>query len=358
MALERDHYRSASNPHTGLVLDRCLQDWPSDETKKGEAFVKFIREACELPVAPVYSAAYARWHETVLEAAHCNQAALWCGQVEGRLFIGMGGVSPLEAAITLHHTYGTPILPGSALKGLTRAYAFEQVEGGKRRVDRNTFDVLFGREPASDCDHWDGGDAGYLIFNDAWWIPGSIASPLASEIITVHHADYYTSQGKNPATDFDSPTPNAQIAVQGSFLFSVEGVGEWAGFGMELLKAALQQWGVGAKTSAGYGYFVEDGPSLRALNKSLATRKQQDMPVEEQLRATLAGWSEKQLAEYLGKDWKKTMETLSSQYPGLEEACILLLDEVWGDVLKTWENSDSKNCQKAYKKWKNALDDL
>jgi hypothetical protein len=52
------------------------------------------------------------------------------------------------------------------------------------------------------------------------------------------------------------------------------------------------------------------------------------------------------------------METLSSQYPGLEEACILLLDEVWGDVLKTWENSDSKNCQKAYKKWKNALDDL
>ena len=45
---------------------------------------------------------------------------LW---TDARLAIGLGSDSVLETAITLHRIYGFPIIPGSALKGLTRIWA-------------------------------------------------------------------------------------------------------------------------------------------------------------------------------------------------------------------------------------------
>jgi len=46
------------------------------------------------------------------------------------------------------------------------------------------------------------------------------------------------------------------MAVQGGFYFVVEGDAAWASFASSLLKQALQQHGIGAKTAAGYGFFA------------------------------------------------------------------------------------------------------
>jgi CRISPR-associated protein Cmr6 len=81
---------------------------------------------------------------------------------------------------------------------------------------------------------------------------------LVEEIVTTHHLDYYGSEGQTPATDFDSPVPNAQIAVQGRFLFVLEGPGStsgWLDLAAEMLTAALSIRGIGAKTRTGYGLF-------------------------------------------------------------------------------------------------------
>jgi hypothetical protein len=46
-------------------------------------------------------------------------------------------------------------------------------------------------------------------------VPGSATTPLIEEIVTTHHLKYYGSEGATPASDCDSPIPNAQIAVRG-----------------------------------------------------------------------------------------------------------------------------------------------
>ena len=43
--------------------------------------------------------------------------------VDWRLVVGLGGAAVYETAMTLHHVYGIPYLPGSAVKGVTRSRA-------------------------------------------------------------------------------------------------------------------------------------------------------------------------------------------------------------------------------------------
>lgn len=60
-----------------------------------------------------------RW-EAVVEAQGGKCFSL---ETQWRMVVGLGGPSVLETAMTLHHLYGFPVIPGSALKGLTRARA-------------------------------------------------------------------------------------------------------------------------------------------------------------------------------------------------------------------------------------------
>jgi len=48
-------------------------------------------------------------------------------RVAWRLSIGLGVPHPLETGITLHHLYGVPYLPGSAVKGVTRAWRLRAI---------------------------------------------------------------------------------------------------------------------------------------------------------------------------------------------------------------------------------------
>jgi CRISPR type III-B/RAMP module RAMP protein Cmr6 len=49
-------------------------------------------------------------------------AASFEGKVVWRMVIGMSSPNPLETSITLHPQYGIPLIPGSSVKGLTRAW--------------------------------------------------------------------------------------------------------------------------------------------------------------------------------------------------------------------------------------------
>ncbi len=155
--------------------------------------------------------------------------------------MGLGGESVLEVGIRLNHCYGTPVIPGSAIKGIVRA----------RIEDAALQGFLFG----------DQNGAGFVMFQDAWWIPEN-RSPLVLDVITVHHPAYYSGNG--PPTDFDNPNPVQFLSVRGSFLFIAEFLGNeesghWKGYLESLLKETLENEGIGGKRAAGYGrlQFVE-----------------------------------------------------------------------------------------------------
>lgn len=174
--------------------------------------------------------------------------------VTGRLLVDYGQATATEVAISFHRMWGVPRIPGSALKGASRAYA---LLGGEWLHD--TIETYFGSDPGTQPLK-----LGCITFYDALPVDGSFE--LAMDVLTPHHQEYY--QGKQAPVEWEDPIPFTFLSVvKTRFVFSV-GVfpqpgekrnaserierAEMAG---KLLKETLELGGVGAKTSAGYGYF-------------------------------------------------------------------------------------------------------
>lgn len=244
--------------HAGLLLDRGFKEDRGNEHHNDDK-MQLFSNAQDISISGFYKNAYDDWKQT--QIVNINNSQIWCGKLINRMYLGMGEASPLEAGITLHHTYGVPFIPGSAIKGVLHHYAHDI------GLNDDIKNLLFGEEAKQD-DKQHSGSAGYLIYNDAWWIPEGKA--LAPEMITVHAEKYYSNKGKDFIhPDFESPNPNPQIAIQGSFMFSIEGDKQWAKYAMRLLQKALEDMGIGGKTASGYGYFEENNEQNTNIKKQV-----------------------------------------------------------------------------------------
>jgi len=260
----------AKGEHAGLLLSRYLRtavksDGPNDFDKYTKMKPALLEAAivASLSAKPIYAFAFKRWEDTLsVEPAKIEL------HVQGRLIVGLGGDNVLETGLTLHHTYGVPYIPGTALKGLAAHYC-DQVWGeadDKWKRGAEYYKTLFGAQ----------NDAGHIIFHDAWITPDSLKkddrSGLVRDVMTPHHGDYYSEKkyesgpkvGKPiPPTDFDDPNPVTFLSVTGSFLVVVscdvddEEGQKCAALALGLVKEALREWGVGGKTSSGYGRLAE-----------------------------------------------------------------------------------------------------
>jgi CRISPR-associated protein Cmr6 len=198
----------------------------------------------------IYASAYERQASTFKD--HESKGFF---STAGRLVIGLGGENVLETGLQLNHTYGTPIIPGTALKGLAAHYC-DQAWGAadeKFKLGGEYHRAIFGTTE----------DSGHIIFYDAWITPDSLEGSLQPDVMTPHHGDYYSDDtGRTPPTDFDDPNPVTFLSVVGDFLVAVscdvpgpdgeEGAHQVFG----LLSNALREWGIGGKTNAGYGRLV------------------------------------------------------------------------------------------------------
>jgi len=193
------------------------------------------------------AAAYAQRQAEVLSSYRQRGYALEIFQAcpEWRMVVGLGGASVLETDITLHHLYGLPIIPGSALKGLARSYALLN-EG--RDDDDPLFADAFGtvKEPKR---------AGGVVFFDA--LP--VTSPrFQLDVMNPHYGEYYRYRGQSPPVDYLNPAPIYFLTVaRTTFLFALaarNGRREWLRAAAGWLQKGLETMGVGAKTAAGYGY--------------------------------------------------------------------------------------------------------
>jgi CRISPR-associated protein Cmr6 len=260
--------------HPGLILQRFLAH-PADGSdhwsrEKRELLNAAVGVARDGDLQNLYKAAYERW-----EASLPDLTARGSFATDGRLIVGLGSENVLETGIRLHHTYGLPIIPGSALKGLAAHYCHEiwgrsaagdGAAAEDKRYHRDVGDyhrLLFGTTDDSGC----------AIFHDAWLTPDS-RNPLLMDVMTPHHPDYNRDPKTDPKfrapTDFDSPRPVPFVSVRGTFRVAVSWHGplatsaaNWTNRAFELLTAALREWGVGGKTSSGYGRLAEVEPNTR-----------------------------------------------------------------------------------------------
>jgi len=233
----------------------------NDTESKGESKGNLFRElASHQESPPGYEDFFRRYKEALSQAG----ATFATFEVkDSRLVIGLGQEGVAETSMTLHHTYGVPVIPATAIKGLMSHFAAQRLEGeawfqkiAEGKTQRGTAQkVLFG----------DTEEAGYLVIYDALPRPGTWK--LSVDVMTPHHQKYYTATPPKPPADWDSPVPVPFLTVaKGEFLFAMrvsEGGDPWLQVAWEILKKALAEEGIGAKTASGYGRLVlKDGSYL------------------------------------------------------------------------------------------------
>ncbi|MGB9910099.1 MAG: type III-B CRISPR module RAMP protein Cmr6 [Candidatus Hydrothermia bacterium] len=209
---------------------------------------------------------------------------------QSRLIIGLGSQHVLETSITLHHIFGVPYIPGSALKGVCRAVAFWKLPESKRIQEKFygelvkddeeilKYQILFGAQNFK----------GLLLFLDAY--PTENNSQIFDlDIINVHHPSYY--EGSGAPGDWENPRPIFFLVVkegvefQFNVLFDAFRAKEILEMSDEelrrnrlpekikeiisnlinsnlkneicdILNQAISEFGIGAKTRLGYGIFI------------------------------------------------------------------------------------------------------
>ena len=153
-ALQKSTVKNSSN--ASLWLDKFIREQKS-EGQESSAKQDLVTQVSAIKIPAIYEKFYTSvWQPSL------NKAEKRYIQIAGRMIIGLGAESVLEASITLHRTYGVPYIPGSALKGLAASYAHRFMNDDWRKESKNTnigkaHELLFGSQAS----------AGYVIFHDA-----------------------------------------------------------------------------------------------------------------------------------------------------------------------------------------------
>lgn len=247
-----------------------------------------LKKMVNLPASPEYENAFNRWFGLTDDPSRFQRSAM---ALENRLLIGLTGNAALETGCNLSHNYGMPYISGSSVKGIVRAWAIQHLT-----EHSNELEELFGTDDSEQPHRV----SGLVTFHDAWWIPKQESTkPFVLDVVTTHHQKYYNGTQDTPL-DTDSPIPNHLLAVQGSFLFVLEGDPEATKLCQTMMERALAKNGIGAKTAAGYGYMKID----------LDWAKQYLMTMDEKLESEVRELTEKQLSEMFSKELNKTKERI------------------------------------------------
>lgn len=248
-----------SRKHLDEVLDQAVYDNPGlsmsrylrtlkdgDQSGSKQAVEDMLNAVANSGATETYRNAFFRWSNAAKAAP---DRRFWTeGILATPMAVGLGTASALEIGLTVQHTYGMPVIPGSALKGMCRRTGIKLRDEGK--LDTAQFQAIFGTTD----------EASYFVFHDAWFDPSSASGkPFKRDVITVHHQDYYSSRGKSAwPTDFDDPTPVPFLVVKprAKFFFAIDAPdAQWGELVRRMLTWSLENLGVGAKSNAGYGFF-------------------------------------------------------------------------------------------------------
>lgn len=245
----------------------------------------WLAKLADIAISPDYRAHVDAWIASFARTS----ARLFTLTLDARLLIGHGNASGTDVGLTVHHTWGVPIVPGSALKG-TLAHHVATTYGSSgttpdpdhdpwrgvgwtdtaiARGPGELYRALFGAPDADDdrATGAPGATRGYVVFHDALYL--GVASPVrevispapestrpfAADTLTVHQKRYYDDRGKSEPCDHDDPNPVGFLTVRpkAQFVVVLEGPPDWTALAGQLLRESLAQRGVGGKTTNAYG---------------------------------------------------------------------------------------------------------
>jgi len=199
-------------------------------------------------------------------------------KVDWRLIVGLGNESVYETSMTLHHIYGIPYIPASAVKGVVRSWIitelFDSIE--KQSIQDAGFCDIFGcpKKIKEQESHYKEDRQGKIWFFDAF--PTS-APQIKVDIMNSHYQPYYGATDDTPPADYHPTNPRVFLTVgekdangeplKFQFIIGIKEKdsnkdiqsGKFEGrkpfdVAHEYLNEALTQHGIGAKTAVGYGY--------------------------------------------------------------------------------------------------------
>jgi len=214
-----------------------------------------------------------------------------------RLIVGLGSGHVLETSLTLHHIFGVPYIPASALKGVVRMVSFWEIAEKENKKTDNDIENLQKQLYDSEISSSDNEDVlkhkllfgtqgfkGLLVFLDAFPEIQSNQDIFELDVMTPHYSSYYT-KGEPPG-DWENPRPIVFLTVKKgiAFCFNVlfdkfraDEILKDDRFSQEIknlidswknnsysdlsnevkrwLEDSLKEFGVGAKTRLGYGIF-------------------------------------------------------------------------------------------------------
>ena len=214
----------------------------------------------------------ARHTRRVLGLFQTKERAVVIGQLEGRLAINLADSLIQNAGICLDRMFGLPYIPGSAVKGVCRQAALEQLKAASAAERVKFFDLFHAIFGTSDNDFTNGQLRAFkhLLSGRAENQKGAIAflpaypvneAKIVVDLTNVHYPKYYRT-GRTEDLSNESPQPNPFPAVetgaQFAFCLVLNGVNQNPDLLLHAkrwLEEALTVHGLGAKTAAGYGWF-------------------------------------------------------------------------------------------------------
>jgi CRISPR-associated protein Cmr6 len=222
--------------HVGLAYE-VWAPTGSDGKIPDDKSTGWLKCLAKTQVSKDYVHAFERWKMSLAAAPRLSCIEL---QLTSRLLVGHGNGSVTDVGLTVHRTWGTPVIPGSALKGVASHYMHAHYDND------DVCRLFFGTQEI----------AGDIVFHDGMYVPGSASgSPYAIDVLTVHQKTYYDTQGDGWPNDYDNPNPVQFLTVRPGtrFLIALTGSPELTELAERVLLEALCEWGVGGKKSSGYG---------------------------------------------------------------------------------------------------------
>ncbi len=303
------NFNNISNLNLSLTkyVNGWKENWEFESKGKGEYIEKAIKSNYD---KITYTKFLARW-EILLHSINSIQIK---GKVLWRLVVGLGSGSVLETSMTLHHIFGVPFIPGTALKGVVSSYYIERnrenltkgmevANSQRKRENKREYKTLEEYAMNEDANYIElfgnENQKGKLTFLDAY--PTTFPN-LEIDIMNPHFGDYY--DGKTPPADWLSPKPIKflTVAKDTEFIFAFKtDKSNLIPEVKTLIKESLQDFGIGAKTSVGYGYF-------KNMQDTIITSENQSIPIKKQNTETI----KQELPGYLKSETELKDEFLRS----------------------------------------------
>jgi len=187
--------------------------------------------------------------------------------VQGRVTVGTGNPSPTDIGMTFDWTSGWPIIPGSAVKGATKAWvehhaSFDDLQLPYAQAEEEELAEhylnVFGAGPEGDED----GIGGGIDFLDILF---SYKADIVLDVMAPHYGNIskqsFDPERDSPA-DWNDPDPLYFLAIEagskavGGLVPAREFSAVSLNYAKHWMQSALVLIGVGAKTSDGRGRLV------------------------------------------------------------------------------------------------------